>query len=129
MLINNSFLTADRNFSNSAEFVFGALHLNAFLGGSIPCDEKFWGRELLPLNIYLVLILLAKVSKSRWSWAQSKLIGVGTNEGTFAHKSFRNGDNCDASSVSMIRWWLLLTSYWGSTESLKYPVITLKDFL
>ena len=82
MLINNSFLTTDKNFSNSAEFVFGALHLNVFLGGQ-GIHEKFWGGELLPPNIYLVLILLAKVSKSRWNWAQSKLIGVGSNEGTF----------------------------------------------
>ena len=31
--------------------------------------------------------------------------------------------------VSIIGWWLSLTGSWGSTESLKHPLITLKDFL
>ena len=57
-------------------FVFGALHVDGFLGGH-GIDESFWGGELLPLNIYIALILLAKVSKKSWSWTQSQLIGVG----------------------------------------------------
>ena len=62
MLIDNSFSTVDKNVSNSAEFVFGTLHLDGFLGGQ-GIGESFRGGELLPLNIYLVLAL-AKVSKS-----------------------------------------------------------------
>ena len=71
MLINNSLSTVSKDVSNSAEFVFGALHVDSFFGGQ-RIDESFcWGGELLPLNIYLALILLAKVSRSSWSWAQS----------------------------------------------------------
>ena len=33
MLINNSFSTVDKNVSNWAEFVFGALQVDGFLGG------------------------------------------------------------------------------------------------
>ena len=32
MLINNSFSTVDKNVSNSAEFVLGALHVDGLLG-------------------------------------------------------------------------------------------------
>ena len=70
MLINNSFSTVDKNVSNSAEFLLDALHVDGFLGEQ-GIDEPLQGRELLPLNIYLGLILLAKVSKSSWGWAQS----------------------------------------------------------
>ena len=70
MLINNSFSTVDKIASKSAEFVFGAFHVDGFLGGQ-GIDESFWGGECLPLTIYLALILLAKVSKSSWIWAQS----------------------------------------------------------
>ena len=71
MLINNSLSTVGKDVSNSAEFVFGDFHVDGFFGGQ-RIDESFgWGGELLPLNIYLALILLEKVSKSRWSWAQS----------------------------------------------------------
>ena len=65
MLINNSFSTVDKNVSNSAEFVLGALHVDGILGEQ-GINEPFQGGELLPLNIYLALILLAKVSKSSW---------------------------------------------------------------
>ena len=70
MLLNNSFSTVDKNVSNLAEFVFGALHVDGFFGKQ-GVDESYWGGELSPLNIYLALILLAKVSKLRWSWTQS----------------------------------------------------------
>ena len=63
MLINNFFSTVDKNVSNSAEFVLGALHVDGILGEQ-GINEPFQGGELLPLNIYLALILLAKVSKS-----------------------------------------------------------------
>ena len=33
VLRNNSFITVDKNASNSAEFVFGALHVDGILGG------------------------------------------------------------------------------------------------
>ena len=63
MLINNSFSTVDKNPSNSAGFLLGALHVDRILGEQ-GIDEPLRGGELLPLNIYLTLILLAKVSKS-----------------------------------------------------------------
>ena len=63
MLINNSFSTVDKNASNSAEFALGALHVDDILGKQ-RIDEPLRSGELLPLNIYLALILLAKVPKS-----------------------------------------------------------------
>ena len=63
MLINNSFSIVDKNVSNSPEFVLGALHIDD-ISGEQGIDEPFQDGELLPLNIYLALILLAKVSKS-----------------------------------------------------------------
>ena len=63
MLISNSFSTIDKNISDSAEFVLGALHVDGILG-ELGIDELLRGGELLPLNTYLPLILLAKVSKS-----------------------------------------------------------------
>ena len=46
--------------SNSSEFVLGALHVDGILGEQ-GIDEPLWSGGLLPLNIYLALILLAKV--------------------------------------------------------------------
>ena len=45
MLINNSFSTVNKNVSNSAEFVLGALHVDGILGEQ-GIDEPLRGGEL-----------------------------------------------------------------------------------
>ena len=49
MLINNSFSIVEKNVSNSAEFVLGALHVDGILGEQ-SIDEPLLGGELLHVS-------------------------------------------------------------------------------
>ena len=80
------------------ELLFGGIHTDCFRGGlSIVKGNIVFLLLLLPASFIekneIFLSVLLNLSKSICNCLQSKVFGVGTNEGPLEHKEIRPSDN------------------------------------